>query len=125
MAGLCFSGAGLTFGFLVTKLFRMSYKRARTIAMETGVQNIPLALTVISLSFPFPDVPAIIALPLIASYFVLSEIFLLIIGYRLWRRFCNNKNNDTEEQYDEVPKLDPQDVGAKLDVEVKLTGDLD
>lgn len=97
IAGFIFPTFGLLTGFLLAKLFRQSNTNARTIALETGIQNIPLTLTVITLSFPFRLLPKILPQVLITSIFILIETIISIIFYRCVKRFGKSKNDIREE----------------------------
>lgn len=97
VAGFIFPTFGLLAGFLLAKLFRQSNTYARTIALETGIQNIPLTLTVITLSFPFRDLPKIFPQVLITSIFILIETIISITCYRLVKKIGKSKNNIREE----------------------------
>lgn len=97
IAGFIFPTFGLLTGFLLAKLFRQSNTNARTIALETGIQNIPLTLTVITLSFPFQLLPKILPQVLITSIFILIETIISITCYRLVKKFGKSKNDIREE----------------------------
>ncbi|XP_062572326.1 ileal sodium/bile acid cotransporter-like [Saccostrea cucullata] len=42
---------GFLFGYIVASIFRMEHFQRRTVALETGIQNFPLCMTLLSLSF--------------------------------------------------------------------------
>ena len=44
---------GLTLGYGLSTVLKQSKPIRKTIAIECGVQNVPIALTIIALSFPF------------------------------------------------------------------------
>ncbi|XP_014678329.1 PREDICTED: LOW QUALITY PROTEIN: solute carrier family 10 member 6-like, partial [Priapulus caudatus] len=52
VAAFTLSLLGLTFGFTLAAICRLSWPRCRTVSLETAVQNVPLCLTVIMLTFP-------------------------------------------------------------------------
>ena len=48
---LCLPAIGLTLGYAFATLVKRSKPERKTIAIECGIQNVPVALTVITLSF--------------------------------------------------------------------------
>lgn len=46
---------GFVIGFILARIFKQSWKFSRTIAIETGVQNIGIAFIMVMFSFPPPD----------------------------------------------------------------------
>ena len=56
---------GFVFGYVVAILFRMDNTWARTVALETGIQNFPLCMTLVSLSFPKELIPQLALFPLL------------------------------------------------------------
>jgi len=63
IALLCFGGFAI--GYLGSLLAKLSRNAARTVALETGIQNTPLTMAVIVASFPAEDHAALLVLPLI------------------------------------------------------------
>lgn len=48
---LCLPAIGLTLGYVFATILKRSKPERKTIAIECGIQNVPVALTVITLSF--------------------------------------------------------------------------
>jgi len=90
-ASMCLPLVALTAGFVVPKLFRMSNAYARTVAMETSMQNAPLCFGVITLSFPKGDLPKIILIPLIGGLMILSTGISFTLVYRLVKKIREGK----------------------------------
>lgn len=111
-----FPTIGLLAGFLLAKLLRQSSATARTIALETGIQNIPLTLTVITLSFSFRNLPKIFPQVFISSIFMLIETVIPIICYRLVKRFFKSKS-DTKNREEEKYQSDAE-KGAEVSLMV-------
>jgi BASS family bile acid:Na+ symporter len=63
IALLCFGGFAI--GYLGSLLAKLPRSAARTVALETGIQNTPLTMAVIVASFPAEDHTALLVLPLI------------------------------------------------------------
>ncbi|XP_069138615.1 ileal sodium/bile acid cotransporter-like [Argopecten irradians] len=58
---------GFTFGFIVATIFRMDKSRRITVSLETGIQNFPLCMTLLTLTFD-------------RSMFALISLFPLMYG---------------------------------------------
>lgn len=69
---------GFAFGYIVAKLCRMNSMQARTVALETGIQNFPLCMTLISLSFPRNMIPKLVLFPLLYGVFVLTNSCIFV-----------------------------------------------
>ncbi|MCY4153381.1 MAG: bile acid:sodium symporter family protein [Aestuariivita sp.] len=67
---ICLGLVGIIIGYLFAKLLRLHPHDARTIALETGIQNGPLALAIILFSFPASESPPITIIPALYSLFI-------------------------------------------------------
>ena len=92
---------GFIFGYVVAIIFRMDSIRARTVALETGIQNFPLCMTLISLSFPRALIPKLALFPLLYGVFVLTNSCIFVMIYKLRK---SKKKSDI--QFVAVPTLD-------------------
>ena len=79
LLGVC----GILLGFVFARTLRMSPPDARTIALETGIQNGPLALAIIALSFSGEEQQATIAVAALYSLFMLIISTLATLLFRL------------------------------------------
>ena len=71
--------------------------RCRTVALETGIQNFPLCMTLISLSFPREIIPKLALFPLLYGVFVLTNSVIFVGAYHVIKRYKSlNQNEDTE-----------------------------
>ncbi|MCW7491648.1 bile acid:sodium symporter [Leptospira sp. 2 VSF19] len=61
---------GYVFGYTLSKLFNLTIKQSTTVSLETGIQNGPLTIAVILLSFPPVLVNEILWMPLLYALFV-------------------------------------------------------
>ncbi len=61
---------GITIGYFFAKSLRLHPRNARTVALETGIQNGPLAIAIIVFSFPPDQQQAIMAVPALYSLFI-------------------------------------------------------
>lgn len=78
---------GFIFGYFVASVCRMEPFRRRTVALETGIQNFPLCMTLLSLSFSREVFAEISLFPLLygVTCIVASVIFAVI--YRIVAAF--------------------------------------
>lgn len=76
MLGVC----GILIGYGFAKLLKLHPRNARTVALETGIQNAPLAIAIIVLTFPAEEQQAIIAVGALYSLFIVmtSTAFTLV-----------------------------------------------
>lgn len=92
---------GFLFGYIVAIVFRKSHAHARTIALETGVQNLPLALAVISLSFSRNHAKKMVLIPFLAGFYLLLTSVIFVASYLLIKKILQikNKHRSTECVY--------------------------
>ncbi|CAL8317764.1 unnamed protein product [Lota lota] len=76
---------GYTAGFVVAVVCRQPWQRCRTIAMETGAQNVQISSTVLQLSFPPEQLVVMFTFPLMYGCFQLLNSLLLVSVYQLWK----------------------------------------
>ncbi|XP_066273138.1 ileal sodium/bile acid cotransporter-like [Branchiostoma lanceolatum] len=107
---------GFSIGFCCASipLFKMSQARRRTVAFETGLQNVSIAYAIIQLTFTAPRGKAFLGDFLIFSIlygpFMMIDGLLLTAIYRLWvalqsRRNAQGEDVDKEEREDENNQL--------------------
>ena len=96
--------AGFLFGYLVAMICRQDHIRCRTIALETGIQNFPLCMTLLTLTYS-KDVFAEISLfPLLygVTSILCSLVFLgfyrCIEKIKLYRKKRNTFRNDSPKE---------------------------
>lgn len=93
---------GFIFGYFVASVCRMESFRRRTVALETGIQNFPLCMTLLSLSFSREVFAEISLFPLLygVTCIVASVIFAVI--YRIVATFkAKSKKQMEYNQTDE------------------------
>jgi len=75
---------GMALGFLLARLLRQDRNRSRTIALETGIQNGPLAVLIVTLSFSGAMQQEVLLIPVLYSLFiVISSTFVTLFFRRL------------------------------------------
>ena len=60
----------------------MTPRRRRTISLETGIQNFPLCMTLLVLSFPKDELGEIAVYPLLFGTFIIVESLLFVAAFR-------------------------------------------
>lgn len=93
---------GFFFGYATARVFRMDAVHARTVSLETGIQNFPLCMTLISLSFPRRILPRLVLFPLLYGVFVLTNSCIFVLVYHVIQRFRNKKLNRRND-FSEIP----------------------
>ncbi|KAM9364787.1 ileal sodium/bile acid cotransporter-like [Pholidichthys leucotaenia] len=81
-----FIGSGL--GFLLALVVGQPWYRARTIALETGLQNSQLCNTIVQLSFTKDELDLMFSFPLIYSIFQIVAAILCVGAYQIYKRRC-------------------------------------
>lgn len=73
---------GMLFGYWVARALRQDRNRARTISLETGIQNGPLAVLVITLTFSDAMQSEALLIPILYALFILLTSTLVTLWYR-------------------------------------------
>jgi predicted Na+-dependent transporter len=76
--GLC----GMTLGYALARALRQDNNRSRTISLETGIQNGPLAALVITLSFTGTMQQEVLFIPVLYSLFIVLTSSAVTIWFR-------------------------------------------
>lgn len=76
--------AGFLLGYLFARLFGLSPKSSRTVSLETGIQNTPLTIAIISLSFTSAvELEEMLLFPTFYAFFIVITSGVVALGYRL------------------------------------------
>ena len=87
---------GILIAYVISRLIRLHPMNARTIALETGIQNGPLAIAIVLLSFSGnPDIGLILIVPALYSLFIVIVSTVVTFWFR--------RANTAEEQ--KIPNL--------------------
>lgn len=73
---------GFGVGYLFARLVRQDKRRARTIALETGIQNGPLGVLIVVLTFSGPKQQEILLVPVLYSLFIVLTSTAFTIWFR-------------------------------------------
>ncbi|MBQ2260889.1 MAG: bile acid:sodium symporter [Loktanella sp.] len=79
---------GFAIGYGFAKLLRLHPRNARTVALETGIQNGPLAIAIIAFTFSGTEAQGIMAVPALYSLFIV----LTSAAVTIWFRRINTAN---------------------------------
>ncbi|XP_078533633.1 sodium-dependent organic anion transporter [Lissotriton helveticus] len=90
--GMIYPLIGYISGFALAIVVRQPWRRCRTIALETGAQNVQMCSTVLQLSFSPEQLVQMFAFPLIYGSFQLLNGLLLVAAYQVYRRKCGKRN---------------------------------
>jgi BASS family bile acid:Na+ symporter len=73
---------GMALGYALSRLLRQDANRSRTIALETGIQNGPLAVLIVTLSFAGTMQQDILLIPVLYSLFIVISSSLVTVVFR-------------------------------------------
>lgn len=73
---------GFGVGYAFARLVRQDKRRARTIALETGIQNGPLGVLIVLLTFKGDQQQAVLLIPVLYSLFIVLTSSALTIWFR-------------------------------------------
>jgi BASS family bile acid:Na+ symporter len=73
---------GMALGYGLSRLLRQDANRSRTIALETGIQNGPLAILIVTLSFAGAMQQDILLIPVLYSLFIVISSSLVTVAFR-------------------------------------------
>lgn len=73
---------GIGTGYVFATALRLHPRNARTIALETGIQNGPLAVALVVLTFSGTEQQAILAVPVLYSLFIVITSTILTFWFR-------------------------------------------
>lgn len=78
LLGIC----GFACGYGLAALLRLHPRNARTVALETGIQNGPLAVAIVLLSFPAELAQDVVFVPALYSLFIVLTSTALTLRFR-------------------------------------------
>lgn len=73
---------GMLLGFGLSRLFRQDPVRSRTIALETGIQNGPLAVLIVLLTFAGEQQQQVMLIPVLYSLFIVLTSSAVTVWFR-------------------------------------------
>ena len=73
---------GMVLGYALAKLHKQDNNRSRTIALETGIQNGPLAVLIVTLSFSGTMQQEVLLIPVLYSLFIVLTSSAVTVWFR-------------------------------------------
>jgi BASS family bile acid:Na+ symporter len=73
---------GITVGYLFAKALKLHPRNARTVGLETGIQNGPLAIAIIAFTFSGVEQQSVNAVPVLYSLFIVIVSTLVTLYFR-------------------------------------------
>lgn len=81
-AAIGLGGIGIALGYGLASLLRLHPRNARTVALETGIQNGPLAIAIIAFTWPADEAQAVMVVPVLYSLFIVIVSTLVTLWFR-------------------------------------------
>jgi BASS family bile acid:Na+ symporter len=73
---------GIAIGYAFARALKLHPRNARTVALETGIQNGPLAIAIIAFTFAGTEAQSIMAVPVLYSLFIVIVATLVTFIFR-------------------------------------------
>jgi len=73
---------GMILGYYPARLLKQDNNRSRTIALETGIQNGPLAVLIVTLSITGPNQQDVLLIPVLYSLFIVVNSSIVTVFFR-------------------------------------------
>ena len=73
---------GMLLGFALSRLLRQDARRSRTIALETGIQNGPLGVLIVLLTFSGTQQQEVLLIPVLYSLFIVLTSSAVTVWFR-------------------------------------------
>ena len=86
---------GITIGYFFATALKLHPRNARTVALETGIQNGPLAIAIVVFTFPPEQQQAIMAVPALYSLFIVIISTLVTFVFRRANTAAEQKMPDS------------------------------
>ncbi|XP_069832303.1 sodium-dependent organic anion transporter [Dendropsophus ebraccatus] len=103
--GIIYPLLGYALGFCLAVITRQSWQRCRTIALETGAQNVQMCSTILQLSFTPQQLVQMFTFPLIYVSFQFINGVFLVAAYQLYKRKCRPGSKETFESHSDGPVI--------------------
>ncbi|TVP56958.1 MAG: transporter [Halomonadaceae bacterium] len=77
---------GFAFGYGFARLLRLDPRKARTVSLETGIQNGPLGALIVIMVFSGSTQQEVLVMPVLYSLFIVMTSTVATLYYRRWTR---------------------------------------
>lgn len=91
-ASIGIGALGFLFGFVTAMLAKLGFRRSATVSLETGIQNGPLALSIVLLSFSGTLANEIVLIPVLYSLFIVIISSFITVFYRRMNERLQQRN---------------------------------
>jgi len=81
-AAIALGLVGIVLGYAIARILQFSRVDARTVGIETGLQNGPLAFSIIAFTFSGPDQQSYMAVPALYSFFIVIVATIATLFFR-------------------------------------------
>lgn len=78
------AGLGMLFGYLISRLFKLSIAQSKTVSLETGIQNAVLTIGIIGISFEGEIQESLLVIPILYTFFI--PLFSVLITFVIFRK---------------------------------------
>lgn len=95
IAAIGIGACGIAIGYGFARALKLHPRNARTVALETGIQNGPLALAIIVFTFPQEEADALTAVPVLYSLFIVIIATLVTFVFRRANAAAEQKMPDS------------------------------
>ncbi|XP_043935752.1 solute carrier family 10 member 6 [Protopterus annectens] len=95
--GIIYPLLGYTAGFVLAVILQQPWFRCRTVALETGAQNVQLCTTILQVSFSPEQLVLMFTFPMIYGSFQLIYGLLMVAVVKISKRICQKKLQDHSE----------------------------
>ncbi|XP_075553442.1 ileal sodium/bile acid cotransporter-like isoform X2 [Dermacentor variabilis] len=85
--------AGMMIGYLISWLFKRPDAVRKTIAIESGIQNVGMGLTIVSLSFKFQEQKQALLFPWLYGFTMIALSFLLCGIYGIYKKIFSKSSS--------------------------------
>lgn len=86
---------GITIGYTFARALRLHPRNARTVALETGIQNGPLAIAIVAFTFSGDQAQSYMAVPALYSLFIVIVSTLVTLVFRKANTAAEQKMPDS------------------------------
>ena len=93
-ASIALGIVGITIGYQFARALRLHPRNARTVGLETGIQNGPLAVAIIVFTFAGDEAQAVVAVPVLYSLFIVIISTLVTFYFRRANTAADQKMPD-------------------------------
>ncbi|KAM9354953.1 hepatic sodium/bile acid cotransporter [Pholidichthys leucotaenia] len=84
---------GYALGYIISALLKLSPAEQRTVAMETGCQNVQLCITILKLAFPPETIGPLFLFPFVFGTCQIIDAVGIIVVFRCHQRFMGKKTD--------------------------------